>query len=79
MSIDPPRVLSSPKASIVLPSGMQMSEAAQLRRNWGKMPCSHPLIVKEYDNSAQTGDYVCTTCGETHWREDEFSKAEVVT
>ena len=43
---------------------MQVSEAAQLRKAWGKKPCLHPELDKEYYLGSQTGDYVCTTCGE---------------
>ncbi len=57
---------------------MQMSEAAELRRKWkeknGNAICSHPDIEKEYYLGSHTGDYVCTTCGETHWTREEFRK-----
>ena len=44
---------------------MQSKKAAQLRKDWGNQPCDHPNIEKEYYLGAQTGDYVCTSCGET--------------
>lgn len=44
---------------------MQIRQAAELRRTWGKKPCFHPAFDKEYDLGGQTGDYICTTCGET--------------
>ena len=49
---------------------MQMKKAAQLRAAWtqkGDPPCEHPRLDKEYHLSADTGDVVCTTCGETWW------------
>lgn len=49
---------------------MQMKEAAALRKSWGDRPCSHPTLDKEYHLGAQTGDVVCTTCGQA------FSSAE---
>ncbi|MBT2701588.1 hypothetical protein J7E79_30535 [Bacillus sp. ISL-40] len=45
---------------------MQNSKARELQEEWkeeGDKSCSHPQIVKEYYYSAQTSDYVCTTCG----------------
>lgn len=45
---------------------MQMSKAEQLRRAWaekGNPPCEHPQLDREYYLGADTGDYVCTTCG----------------
>ncbi len=49
---------------------MQAKDAEELRRRWGRKPCTHPKIVKEYDLSAATGDYVCTTCGDARWGSD---------
>jgi hypothetical protein len=42
---------------------MKADEAAELRENWGDKPCNHDHVEKEYYLGAQTGDYVCTTCG----------------
>ena len=45
---------------------MQAEEASQLRDIWarkGNPPCDHPELDKEYYLGAQSGDYVCTTCG----------------
>lgn len=56
---------------------MQLSRAAELREDWAKKgnpPCDHPSIEKEYYQGAQTGDYVCTTCGETRWGRDGFRR-----
>lgn len=49
---------------------MQLKDAAKLRQKWGDKACSHPKVVKEYDLGAATGDYVCTTCGESGWGPD---------
>lgn len=52
---------------------MQMREANQLSNAWkekGSPRCSHPSLVKEYHLSAQTGDVMCTTCGECWWHND---------
>ena len=43
---------------------MQMQEAIELRKMWGNKPCKHPKLDKEYFNGTDTGDLVCTTCGE---------------
>lgn len=54
---------------------MQMDEAMKLNHQWGNKPCDHPNIEKEYARGTQTGDYVCSTCGEAgwgkHWNEEE--------
>jgi hypothetical protein len=42
---------------------MQMSEALKLQKAWGKKPCDHPHVEKEYALGMDTGDLVCTTCG----------------
>ena len=44
---------------------MQMLEAAALNKAWGTKTCEHPALDKEYHLGAATGDYACTTCGET--------------
>jgi hypothetical protein len=49
---------------------MQIRQAAELRQRWGDLPCDHPELEKEYDLGAQTGDYVCTRCGEARWGSD---------
>jgi hypothetical protein len=52
---------------------MQARKAAQLQAAWAKKgnpPCEHPNLDKEYTLGADTGDVVCTTCGETWWRQD---------
>ena len=40
-----------------------MDKAEYLRSIWGDKPCDHPTLDKEYYLGAQTGDYVCETCG----------------
>lgn len=47
-----------------------MDKAIQLRKQWGDRPCNHPVLDKEYHLGAATGDYVCTTCGESGWGRD---------
>lgn len=49
---------------------MQLKEAKKLRENWHGGECKHLERVKEYDLGTDTGDYVCTKCGEA------FSRAE---
>jgi hypothetical protein len=56
---------------------MKMEEALELQRKWkdnGDLPCEHSNIEKEYHIGAQTGDYVCTTCGEARWGREGFNK-----
>ena len=59
---------------------MQLDEARQIRKAWGKRPCSHPDTEKEYHLGCSTGDYVCTTCGEarpsSHWHLDATEKSD---
>ena len=43
---------------------MQTSKAKELQKQWGDKPCNHPELAKEYYLGSDTGDYVCTTCGE---------------
>lgn len=49
---------------------MQLEEAQELRIRWGDKPCNHPSITKEYYLGTNTGDYVCTTCGQAGWGRD---------
>ncbi|MFE3471344.1 MULTISPECIES: hypothetical protein [unclassified Streptomyces] len=52
---------------------MQAAEAAKLQQQWkakGSPPCEHPQLEREYHLSMNTGDKVCTTCGE------DFSRPE---
>ncbi|GAB4073247.1 hypothetical protein GCM10028778_08060 [Barrientosiimonas marina] len=53
---------------------MQMEKAEEIRKEWGNKPCEHPTITKEYYLGAQTGDYVCTQCGQTRSNESDFKK-----
>jgi transposase-like protein len=53
-----------------------MSEAVQIQQQWeakGSPPCDHPTVRREYYLGAATGDYICSTCGESfsrqEWRE----------
>ena len=52
---------------------MQEKKGAQLRKEWaekGSPPCVHPTLAKEYFLGADSEDSICTTCGETWWRND---------
>jgi hypothetical protein len=49
---------------------MEYSVAQKLKDSWGKEPCEHPHIEKEYYAGAFLINYVCTQCGE------EFTIAE---
>ena len=49
---------------------MQASKAKDLRDDGGGKPCDHPDFDKEYYLGAESGDYVCTTCGEVFSRRD---------
>lgn len=46
---------------------MQNTKALSLKERWGGKPCDHLKLTKEYDRATATGDYVCTTCGESGW------------
>jgi hypothetical protein len=54
---------------------MQFKEANRLRDEWGSKPCNHPGIEKEYYWGAQTGDYVCTTCGKAFSSHQEWESS----
>lgn len=51
---------------------MQFKDAMRLKRDWGEKKCDHPGFEKEHYLGAQTGDYVCTQCG------DSFPKNEYI-
>lgn len=51
---------------------MQFDEIKDIREKWGDKPCDHPNIEKEYMLGAQTGDYVCTQCGITNPKREDF-------
>ena len=59
---------------------MQMKKAEELRSKRTKSPCKHETVVKEYFLGADTGDYACTTCGESQrmdeWKKEKGSAAE---
>jgi hypothetical protein len=66
--------------SPIYPEGISDNAATELRKAWGDKPCSHPQFEREkiimgiprsndmWDYA--TGDYVCTTCGETFTRDE---------
>jgi hypothetical protein len=49
---------------------MEMEHAAWLRHHWGNKPCDHPQLEEEVHHGNPTGDYACTTCGESDWGSD---------
>ena len=51
-------------------AAMDPKETTRLQEAWkakGSPPCDHPRKEKERLNGMQTGDKVCTTCGEEFW------------
>lgn len=46
---------------------MQITETMRLRAAWGDQPCDHPELEAEFYLGLETGDQVCTTCGEAFW------------
>jgi hypothetical protein len=42
---------------------MEYLDAQKLKETWGKKPCDHPLLEKEYYVGAFLINYVCTLCG----------------
>lgn len=54
---------------------MQAKDATRLRSTWGDKPCTHPHAEKEYDLGGDTGDYACTTCGDTWWGRGGWEEA----
>ena len=49
---------------------MEYYVAQKIKETWGKEPCNHPHIEKEYYSGAFLINYVCTQCGK------EFTIAE---
>ena len=47
---------------------MQSERAKRLEWDWkakGNSPCEHPQLEKEYLAGLDTGDLLCSSCGET--------------
>jgi hypothetical protein len=49
---------------------MEYYSVQKLKESWGKKPCDHPKLEKEYYAGAFLINYVCTQCGK------EFSIAD---
>ena len=58
-------------------NAMQLSEAYELRKRWNGSKCAHMHLEKEYDLGTATGDYVCTTCGQSGWGNDWPEKIDL--
>ena len=43
---------------------MEYYVAQKIKEAWGKKPCEHPHLEKEYYVGAFLINYVCTQCGE---------------
>ena len=53
---------------------MEKDKVRHIRTRWlGTAPCNHPNFEQETDLGEPTGNYVCTTCGES-LTPDEVSK-----
>lgn len=55
---------------------IQYDKIEEIKEKWGNKPCSHPNLEKEYYFSAQTGEYVCTQCGEVFTKEEKDKLVE---
>lgn len=47
---------------------MQTKDANKLRERWAKKrnaTCDHRNLEKEFNLEASTGNYICTTCGQS--------------
>ena len=53
---------------------MQARDVAQLQEEWGEKPCNHAHVEKEYYLGADTGDYVCITCGKEFTSREEAER-----
>jgi hypothetical protein len=42
---------------------MEYYVAQKIRESWGKKPCDHPHLEKEYYVGAYLVNWVCTNCG----------------
>lgn len=52
---------------------MQAEKGRRRAKAWeakGSPICAHERVEKEYELGTDTGDVVCTTCGQTWWRND---------
>lgn len=50
---------------------MQMTDAMVLKKSGGDKPCDHPELEKEYYLGANTGDFVCSQCGQSFTKEEK--------
>ena len=52
---------------------MQRKKVLQIMKDWANKHCIHPYIEKEYHSGKETGNKVCTVCGQTiyHYREEK--------
>lgn len=47
---------------------MQTKDAVKLRERWtkkGNPLCEHRNLEREFNSEVATGNYICTTCGES--------------
>lgn len=42
---------------------MEYFESLKIKESWGKKPCDHPRLEREYYSGAFLITYVCTQCG----------------
>lgn len=46
---------------------MGKKSAKRSRKSKSNQSCKHEELVKEYLGGMDSGDYRCTSCGETRW------------
>ena len=51
---------------------MEYYVAQKVKETWGKKPCDHPKLEKEYYAGAFLVNWICTQCGR------EFTIAEIL-
>jgi len=55
---------------------MEYVTAQKVKDSWGKKPCDHPTLEKEYYVGAFLINYVCTQCGKEFTIAQKFEMDE---
>ena len=56
---------------------MEYTTAQKVKESWGKKPCDHPTLEKEYYAGAFLINYICTQCGKEFTIAQKFEMDEV--
>jgi hypothetical protein len=56
---------------------MEYFAAQKLKDSWGKKPCDHPHLEKEYYVGAFLINFVCTNCGKEFTVSEKFEMDQI--